>query len=536
MTTLVIHTGNIDEAGTDDFGDLFEKVCPDELKVIYNLGSPDNSAFAGELGGIIPADRISIVHHRPITEDHEFKRGRVNGDTHWGEYISDLADALDLDVERHLQNDDLHFSVTSGSSYFSGCLQSLGDILGARIWSLVGPPDERKAVDVTMTEPIEQSIGNGPSTQRPLSEMEAGVLSRMVSESLGGSEWIEGGVLCAGKGKVPKLRGLSTIMDCLVRSGLVEKRTADSVEYSLTDLGFLHAICELSRGNRLEPMDSDEDAVLMFHGGNKSPEEESKIFRSYLNEHGLNGLFDRYSLIAIEWGDDTQNLESMRKMLSEVLGGDDLLSSSSISSLLCSDEADFHSTASRLLSEVHTVESKFWGNWTMVIEKIPAQLRGVVLRYCRASGAELLCVIRRRGAKGAKGETNATLLGKDKHRFRLPNEDEIISIRGGLELVTDSLVREPRQIRKVVSTILVEKDGGGNGKIEQKDLGEYNHAKWASGDLRFGDDDAGKQQRSRGVKEAEKSGLIHREGKSTLSLTPTGEILARISLLIDRGK
>ena len=530
MATLVIIAWNLEATEAAHFGDLFDRVQPDEVKIIYGLGSEDDAKLVNGIGGA----SVSFHRHRPVTEDPLFKQGKIDGDAHWGRYISSLANELRLDVRSHVQNGDLHVFVGAGSTYLSGCLEALGEALGAMIWTLVGSADERRAVDTSMKSPIEEGGEGGLPVRRPLSEMEAGVLSRLAEESLSGCEWVEGVAICSGGGRVPRPRGLSTITDQLEENGLLKKRQGGSIEYSLTDLGFLHAICELSRGERLEPMDGSEEAVIMFHGGNEDAESESKIFRNYLDEHGLNGLFDKYALITVEWGDDEDKLESMSKMLNDVIESEDLIGSSSISNLLSSDTGSFHSTASRLLTEVRSIASGNGENWSLIIEKVPAQLRGVLLRYCRSSGISVVSVFRRRGHKGAKGQTSNTFLGKKKHRFRLPSEDEISSIRGGMEISPDSFGKKAGNARNVLATILFEKDSGGNGKMLQRDIKNFNNTALGSSGLRLED----KQNVTRGISVAEEYGLIHRGGgsKHECSLTPSGEILARMTLLQHEGE
>ena len=523
MATLVIIAWNLEGAEATDFGDLFDIIQPDEVKIIYGVGSGGDVKLAEGFGDA----NVSFHRHSPVTKDPLFKQGKIDGDTHWGRYISSLADELHLDVKSHVQNGDLHVFVGAGSTYLSGCLQALGEVLGGRIWTLVGSADERRAIDISMTSPIEEGGKDVLPVRRPLSDMEAGVLSRMAAGRLGGIEWIEGSAISARSDRVPRARGLSTITDRLEENGLLKKRQGHSKEYSLTDIGFLHAICELSSEERLEPIAGSEEAVIMFHGGKNDAESESKIFRSYLDEHGLNGLFDKYALIAVEWGDDDDKLESMSKMINDVIESEDLIGSSSISNLLSADVDDFHSTASRLLTEIRNITSGNGDSWSLIIEKIPAQLRGIVLQYCRSCGISVVSVFRRRGAKGATGETYDTALGKKKLRFRLPLKDEISSIREGLAMKSPSA-------RNVLATVLFSKDGGGDGTMLQSDI-EASSRKLHSSNLRLD----GKKSVSRGIKDAEGKGLVLKylnDGKNECSLTPSGEILARMTLLQQQGE
>ena len=502
MTTLVLIAWDLERAEASQFGDLFEKVQPDEVKIIYGSGSVDDAKLAEGIGKA----NVSFHHHKPVTEDPLFTNGKIDGDVYWGKYISRLAVELGLDVRRHVNNEDLHVLVGTGSTYMSGCLHALGDVLGARIWTLIGSEDERKAVDTSMSMPFK--------------EMEAGVLSRMAEERLSGYEWVDVSAISAGSIRVPRPRGASSIANMLEKKGLLKKRQGGSKEYSLTDIGFLHAICELSR-ERLDPLDGSQEAVIMFHGGTGDAELESKEFRSYLDEHGLVGLFDKQALISVEWGDDDDKLKRMSKMLNDVIQGEDFIGSSSISNLLSSDEKEFHSNSSRLLTEIRNIAS-CEEEWSLIIEKIPAQLRSVVFRYCRSSGISVVSIFRRRKAAGATGKTPPTGLGKKAHRFRLPNENEISSIREGLHMKSPNA-------RNVLATVLFSEDSGGNGNLLQKEIVDFNNTFLHSPNLRL----EGKQNVTRGISGAEENGLISRGGGSKLvcSLTPSGEVLARMTLL-----
>ena len=94
-------------------------------------------------------------------------------------------------------------------------------------------------------------------------------------------------------------------------------------------------------------------------------------------------------------------------------------------------------------------------------------------------------------------------------------------------------ITDGQQVRRVLATILEEKDSSGKGEIESRKLGSYN-LKSASGELLFSDSKTGDKQRSRGIASGETHYLIHREGKECLSLTASGEVLARMALM--RGR
>ena len=542
MTVLVIIDWNLKRFGDCSYDNLIERIKPDSIKIIH---SPEcDFPPVGDLIGdtlyrinLLKGVDITSHPHRSITQSPAFKKGTFDELKIWGTEASNLMKNLDLDIGRHVERGDLHICATGGSSFVAGCLLAVGEVTGSHIWTLL--PTEAafipEAVEITVNSTFEMPQRVGFDSRR-FGGKESGMLSRMAEYGDGKSEWIRSDAISSAKYDLPRPQGLSTVAKSLEESGMIDRRDADPVEYRLTDIGLIHAAYQLSKNEvRLDHLPASESAVIILHGGTGSPDEESKRCRAYLDEHGLPGGFSKYALVVIEYGDDDDRAMKIAERIQEVVPLGDLLDGEvkSISNLMFHDEAGYYDSLRRLLNVIKDASEGYRGKCTLVIDRVPSHLIAPVLRYCRSSDISVISCLRRRSSEGVTGPTLDTKLDKSKHRLSLPEGHEIEVIRRGVGVSGHGSITDGQQVRRVLATILEEKDSGGRGEIESRDLGGYN-LESASGDLLFSDSKTGDKQRSRGITSGEEHRLIHREGKELLSLTASGEVLARMTLM--RGR
>ncbi|MBP71972.1 MAG: hypothetical protein CMA70_00075 [Euryarchaeota archaeon] len=545
MATLIIVDWMMKRFQNSGFDNLIDKIKPKTIKIVH---SPECDVGVDLIGdsiyrkNLLKGINISLHPHRSVIQGPRFKRGDFDEESHWGTNVSALIKELDLDIGTHIEDKDLHICATGGSTYLLGCLMTVGEVIGSHIWTLLPntPAFIPEAIEVTMDSSFELSHEADAPTTRPLNEKESGMLSIMAERgNCKMKDWIPSDAIASTKYDLARQQGLSTIAKSLEEGGMIERRGAEPVEYRLTDMGLIHAIYHLSKNEfRLEPFIGSEGAVIIFHNGKESPDEESKRLRGYLDEHGLPGGFSKYALIVLEYGNDRDRAEKVADRIGEVVPLYDLIDKDvkSISNLMCEGELEFYDSLGRLLNVIRDASEGYRGKCSLVIDKIPSHLISSVLRYCRISGISVISILKKRPSTGITGSNTETKLDKLKHRFRLPNDFEIEAVRKGIEISSRETMEDSRNARRVIATILCEKDAGGRGVIESsKELGRYNQ-EHVSGDLMLADPDGatGRQQRSRGITAAEKYGLIRREGKESLSLTAAGEVLARLSLM--RGR
>ena len=542
MTVLVIIDWNLKRFGDCGYDNLIERIKPDSIKIIHSPEydfPPIDDLIGDSLYRINLLKGIDITSHphRSITQNPKFKRGDFDELKIWGTEVSNLMKILDLDIGGHVERGDLHICAIGGSSFVVGCLLAVGEVTGGHIWTLL--PTEAafipEAVEITVNSTFEmpQRVG---SDSRRFDGKESGMLSLMMAEYEGGKRWIRSDAISSAKYVLPRPQGLSTIAKSLEESGMIDRRDADPVEYRLTDIGLIHASYQLSKNEfRLVPSPGSESAVIILHGGRKSPNEESKICRDYLQEHGLPGGFSKYALVVTEYSDNDNRAMKIAERIQGVIPLDDLLGGEvkSISNLMRHDEVGYYDSLRRLLNVIKDASEGYRGKCTLVIDRIPSHLKAPVIRYCRSSDISVISCLRRRSSEGVTGPTLDTNLDKSKHRLRLPEDHEIEVIRRGIGVSGHGSITDGQQVRRVLATILEEKDSGGRGEIESRDLGGYN-LESASGELLFSDSKTGDKQRSRGITSGEEHRLIHREGKERLSLTGSGEVLARMTLM--RGR
>ena len=543
MTVLVIIDWNLKRFGDCGYDNLIERIKPDSIKIIH---SPEcDFPPVGDLIGdtlyrinLLKGVDITSHPHRSITQSVEFKKGTFDEMKIWGTEASNLMKNLDLDIGRHVERGDLHICATGGSSFVAGCLLTVGEVTGSHIWTLLPTEADAfipEAVEITVNSTFEMPQRVGFDSRR-FGGKESGMLSRMAEYGDGKSEWIRSDAISSVKYDLPQSQGLSTVAKSLEESGMIDRRDADPVEYRLTDIGLIHAAYQLSKNEvRLDPIPGSESAVIIFWGGRGSPDEESKWCSKYLIEHGLLGAFSKYALVAIEYGDNDARAMKIAERIQEVVPIDDLLGGEvkSISNLMFHDEAGYYDSLRRLLNVIKDASEGYRRKCTLVIDRVPSHLIAPVLRYCRSSDISVISCLRRRSSEGVTGPTLDTKLDKPKHRLRLPEDHEIEVIRRGIKDTGHGSITDGQQVRRVLATILEEKDSGGRGEIESRDLGSYN-LESSSGDLLFSDSKTGDKQRSRGITSGEEHRLIHREGKELLSLTASGEVLARMTLM--RGR
>ena len=545
MATLVIVDWKMKRFQNSGFDNLIEKIKPKTIKIVH---SPECDVGVDLIGdsiyrkNLLKGIDISLHPHTSVIQGPRFKRGEFDEESHWGTNVSALIKELDLDIGTHIEDKDLHICATGGSSYLLGCLMTVGEVIGGHIWTLLpnNPAFIPEAIEVTMDSSFELSHEADTPTTRSLKEKESGMLSIMAERgNCEMKDWIPGDAIASTKYDLARQQGLSTTAKSLEEGGMIERRGAEPVEYRLTDMGLIHAIYHLSKNEfRLEPRAGSEGAVIIFHNGKESPDEESKRVTDYLDEHGLpGGVFSKYALIVLEYGNDRDRAEKVAERIEEVLPLYNLINKDvkSISNLMCEGELEFYDSLGRLLNVIRDASEGYRGKCSLVIDKIPSHLKSSVLRYCRISGISVISILKKRPSTGITGSNTETKLGKLKHRFRLPNDFEIEAVRKGIEISSREKMEDSRNARRVLATILYEKDTRGRGIESSKKLGRYNQ-EHVSGDLMLADPDGatGRQQRSRGINAAEKNGLIRREGKESLSLTAAGEVLARLSLM--RGR
>ena len=543
MTVLVIIDWNLKRFGDCGYDNLIERIKPDSIKIIHSPEydfPPVDDLIGDSLYRINLLKGIDITSHphRSITQNPKFKRGDFDELKIWGTEVSNLMKILDLDIGGHVERGDLHICAIGGSSFVVGCLLAVGEVTGGHIWTLL--PTEAafipEAVEITVNSTFEMPRRVGFDSRR-FEGKESGMLSLMAEYGGGKSEWIRSDAVSSAKYDLPRPQGLSTVAKSLEESGMIERRDADPVEYRLTDIGLIHAAYQLSKNEvRLDRLPGSESAVIILHGGTGSPDEESKRCYHYLmDEHGFIAAFSKYALVAIEYGDDDDRAMKIAERIKEVVPSYDLLDGEvkSISNLMFHDEAGYYDSLRRLLNVIKDASEGYRGKCTLVIDRIPSHLIAPVIRYCRSSDISVISCLRRRSSEGVTGPTLDTNLDKSKHRLSLPEDHEIEVIRRGIGVSGHGSITDGQQVRRVLATILEEKDSGGRGEIESRDLGGYN-LESASGELLFSDSKTGDKQRSRGITSGEEHRLIHREGKERLSLTASGEVLARMTLM--RGR